>query len=254
MPKKIVPLLAVAVFILSGAGYCRDLEAVKFYFLNGDYKSAIVEGEKILAGGKFFSGCDELYYLMGLSYFKEGNYLRASDIFEIIIKEFPGSHFKEEAELSLGDVYFYMGNYAKARSYYSGLLDKNPRTRLGAAAYYRLSQVALKEGNTIEAKEYLNKLKQEYPLSPEVKAGAELLSSPDIYYTVQVGSFSSSLNANNLMQKLIQQGYPAYVEELKVEGSKSAYRVRISKFSLRKQAQELENRLSQEGYPTKIFP
>lgn len=254
MPKKIIFSLFIALFFSSGLGYCRDLEAVRLNFLKGDYKSAIAEGEKILAGERFFVGCDKLYYLMGLSYLKEGNYLRASDIFEIIIKEFPGSRFKEEAELSLGDAYFYMGNYAKARSYYRGLLDKNPRTRLGAAAYYRLSQVALKEGNTIEAKEYLSKLKQEYPLSPEVKAGAELLSSPDIYYTVQVGSFSSSLNATNLMQKLIQQGYPAYVEELKSGASKSAYRVRIGKFSLREQAQELENRLSQEGYPTKIFP
>jgi tetratricopeptide (TPR) repeat protein len=254
MPKKIISLLAVTVLILSGAGYCRDMEAVKSHFLSGDYKSAIAEGEKTLAGGKLFSGCDELYYLMGLSYFKEGNYLRASDIFEIIIKEFPGSSFKEEAELSLGDTYFYMVNYAKARSCYRGLLDKNPRTRLGAAAYYRLSQVALKEGNTMEAKEYLNKLKQEYPLSPEVKSGAELLSSPDIYYTVQVGSFSSSLNAANLVQKLIQQGYPAYVEELKREDSGIAYRVRVGKFNLRQQALDLENKLAQEGYPTKIFP
>jgi len=54
---------------------------------------------------------DELYYLLSLSYLKDGNYLRASDIFEIILREFKGSRFKEDALLALGDTYFLRGDY-----------------------------------------------------------------------------------------------------------------------------------------------
>ncbi|MBN1913662.1 MAG: hypothetical protein JW788_04610 [Candidatus Omnitrophica bacterium] len=49
-------------------------------YLSGDYKAAISEGEKILAQAKDQDGLDELYYILALSYMKEGNYLRASDI------------------------------------------------------------------------------------------------------------------------------------------------------------------------------
>jgi tetratricopeptide (TPR) repeat protein len=147
-----------------------------------------------------------------------------------------------------------MGDYAKAKSYYQRLLEEKTSSRLRPALYYRLSQIDLKGGNTLSAKEYLAKIKQEYPLSPEIRIDKDLFSSPEIYYTVQVGSFSNSLNANNLMQKLIQQGYPAYVEELRAQDSRVAYRVRIGKFNLRQQALDLENKLAQEGYPTKIFP
>jgi len=254
MSKKIIPLLVMAVLIFSCPSYCRDLETVKLYFLRGDYKSAIAEGEKTLAGKRNFEGCDELYYLMGLSYLKEGNYLRASDIFEIVIKEFGDSPLIEEAWLGLGDTYFCLGDYVKAKSCYQQLLEKSPRTKLRAAVYYRIGQIGLKEGNTALAKEYLAKLKQEYLLSPEARLNKEFLSSADIYYTVQVGSFSNSLNATNLTQKLIQQGYPAYVQELQVDGAKLVYRVRVGKFSLRQEALDLENKLAQEGYPTKIFP
>ncbi|MBM3244556.1 MAG: tetratricopeptide repeat protein [Candidatus Omnitrophica bacterium] len=254
MQKKIILLLAIAAITFTSTVYSRDLESVKLNFLKEDYKSAIAEGEKILAGSKDFQGCDKLYYLMGLSYLKTGNYLRASDIFEIIIKEFPDTRLKEEARLSLGDTYFYMGDYAKAKSYYLRLLENSPHARLRPALYYRLSQIDLKGGDTLSAKEYLAKIKQEYPLSPEIRINSGLFSSVEIYYTVQVGSFSSSLNATNLMRKLIQQGYLAYVEELKAEDSRAAYRVRIGKFSLRQQALDLESKLAQEGYPTKIFP
>ena len=254
MQRRIALILAAFLFFVSRDGYCRDLDAVRLNFLSGDYKAAIVEGERALAGSKDFQGCDRLYYLMGLSYLKTGNYLRASDIFEIIISEFPESRIKAESILGLADAYLYLGDYAKARNYYRGLLAEKSGVNLRPALYYRLSQIDLKEGNTASAKEYLAKLKQEHPLSPEIRLDNSLFSSPEIYYTVQVGSFSSASNANNLVRKLTQQGYPAYLEELKTADSRIAYRVRVGKFSLRQQAEALESKLSQEGYPTKIFP
>ena len=252
--RKIILFAALAIAVFCGNVYSRDLDAVKLNFLKGDYKAAILEGEKILACSKNFAGCDELYYFMGLSYLKDGNFLRASDIFEIIIKEFPESHFKEKAKLGLGDAYFYLGDHTKAKGFYMELVNANPGAGLKPSLYYRLSQVGLKEGDNAFAKEYLDKLKHEYPLSPEAKADNELLSSPEIYYTVQVGSFSNSSNASNLTQKLTRDGYPAYLEELKVDDAKTTYRVRVGKFNMRQQAEDLEKKLSQEGYPTKIFP
>lgn len=233
--------------------YAFSLDKAKVYFLNGDYNTCINECEKILASPGYSREVDGLYYLLGLSYLKEENYLRASDIFEIILKEFKDSAFRDDALLGLGDTYFLIGDYDKAESKYKDLIDGNRHTKLRATVYYRLSQIGFKKGNTQEAKEYLDKLKREFPLNLEAKLNRDLGSISDFYYTVQVGSFSNSINAQNLKQKLIQQGYPAYIEEASSQ-DKIIYRVKVGKLRLRKEAESLENKLSQQGYPTKICP
>jgi len=239
---------------ICSSAYALDIDKVKVYFLNGDYKSAISEGENVLTRYTSHSpNLDELYYILGLSYLKEGNYLRASDIFEIILREFKNSPFKDEAKLSLGDTYFLKGDYDEAQAHYGDLINSNPRTKLKAQAYYRLSQAALKKGDTQQAKEYLNKLKTDFPSSTEIKLNKDLYSLSDIYYTVQVGSFVNAANARNLCSKLIGEGYDAYLEEADT-GTPKAYRVKVGKLKSRSEAVQLENKLSSKGYPTKIAP
>jgi tetratricopeptide (TPR) repeat protein len=190
---------------------------------------------------------------------KDGNYLRASDIFEIILGEFKNSKFQEEARLGLGDTCFLRGDFTKAQDCYQGLLSSNPNTRLKAQIYYRLSQVGFRKGDTQFAKGYLEKLKQDFPANLELKSDKDLGVIPadvssEVFYTVQVGSFANISNARNLTQKLTQAGYPAYIEEFASSQTGKTYRVRVGKLRQRQEAVELENKLSQEGYPTKICP
>jgi len=255
---RVILVICALVFGIYINAYALNLDKAKIYFLNSDYKSAILEGEKILAGAGNSSGLDELYFILGLSYLKDGNYLRASDIFEIILKEFKNSQFQEEAKLGLGDAYFLRGDFAKAEGYYNDIIKSDPRTELKAQVYYRLSQVGFKRGDSGQGKEYLDKLKNDFPLNLESKTDKAFSRIPDysseVYYTVQVGSFSNFTNADNLTQKLIQKGYPAYLEESLSPGGDKVYRVRVGKLRQRQEAAELENKLSQQGYPTKICP
>jgi tetratricopeptide (TPR) repeat protein len=237
MLKKII--LVLVFLALTGSCYSLNIDKVKIYFLNDDYKSAISEGEKVLAGYDLHSpNLDELYYFLALSYLKAGNYLRASDIFEIILREFKDSPFRDEAKLGLGDAYFLKGDYDKAKACYSGLLESNPRTKFKELLYSRLSETAFKTGDTQAAKEYLNK---------------DLPALADGFYTVQVGFFSSAANARRLCDKLTAKGYDAYLQEVGADTQK-AYRVRVGKLNSRQEAAQLESKLSSEGYPTKIFP
>ena len=255
------------IFYFSNA-YALDLNNMKIDILKGDYKQAILEGEKILATQEESRDLDELYYLLGMSYLKDGNYLRASDIFEIILKEFPDSRFKDEAKLGLGDTYLLRANFDKAQTSYEELLKGNPNTKLKALVYHRFSQIGFKKGDTNFGKIYLDLLRQEFPTNMELilnkdlyiivpkPAATEVVSSSssyEVYYTVQVGSFSKKANAENLVQKLTQEGRPAFIEEISSDG-KQSFRVRVGKFSSRQEAVNLEEKLSQEGYPTKIFP
>jgi len=244
----------ILIFAFLGNAYALNIDKVKVYFFNGDYKSAISEGEKVLTKYSAHSpNLDELYYFLGLSYLRDGNYLRASDIFEIILREFKDSSFKDEAKLGSGDTYFLKGDYDKAQGRYSELINSNPRTELKAVLYYRLSQIALKKGDTQAAKEYLDKLKTDFPSSLELKLNKDLYALTDIYYTVQVGSFVNFTNARNLCDKLISKGYDAYLQEADTNSTKT-YRVRVGRLKSRSEAAQLENKLSSEGYPTKIIP
>jgi len=249
MLKKLT-LLAVMVLLASPV-YCLDLERAKIYYLSGDYNASINECEKILVRSGYSPDIDQLYYLAGMSYLKTGNYLRASDIFEIILKEFKGSRFQDEAVLGLGDAYFLKGDYDKAGIQYKKIIT-GPYSKLRPQAYYRMSQVAFKLGNVEEGKDYAQRLKQEYPLNTEIALNQEICSLGDDY-TVQVGAFASFQNANNLTQKLVQKGYPAFIEESAIQG-KNTYRVRVGRLRQRQEALALESKLAQEGYPTKICP
>jgi len=248
--------LVIFCLIFISRSYALDLDKAKAYFLSGDYNSAISEGERLLAGYSGAANSDELYHILALSYMKDGNYLRASDIFEIILKEFKQSRFRDEATLGLGDTFFLRGEYDKAKVYYQELININGRGKLVPSAYYRLSQCAFKQGNPAEGKEYLNKLKEGFPLNPELILNRDLCLLPDtsdFYYTVQVGAFSSPENARRLVDRLAQNSYPAYLEEVDSPG-KPSYRVRVGKFKLRQEAAECNDKLTQEGYPTRIYP
>lgn len=239
----------------STLAYALNLDTIKSDILKGDYKAAIVEGERVLAASGQAAGLDELYYLLGLSYLKDGNYLRASDIFEIILKEFKNSRFSDEARLGLGDTYFLRGNFSRAEEYYKELLAVNPNTEFKAQIYSRLSQTGFKRGDTRQGNDYLGKLRT-LSLNLESKSPNNIdlpQGQGPVYYTVQVGFFSKPLNAENLKNKLVREGYPAYIEKF-TSGTKTSYRLRVGKFNARQEALEMERKLSRQGYPTKVFP
>ncbi len=253
---KLCFVICVLAFGFLNSAYAMNFDALKMYYLQGEYKQAIKEGERLVAQANHSSGADELYYILALSYLKDGNYLRASDIFEIILNEFSGTSLREKAKLGLADTYFFRGDFLKAQSQYKDILQSNPSTNLRPQIYYRLSRVAQKTGDTAEADEYASKLKSEFPLNVEAIVNNECIfteASSGSFYSVQVGSFSDSSNAYNLRDKLIGSGYQAFIEDTD-DSSGKMYRVKVGKLQKQEDAALLADKLSREGYPTKICP
>lgn len=237
--------------------YALNIEAVKEDFLKGDYKSAILKGEKIIARANRSDTVDELYYVLGLCYLKDGNYLRASDIFEIILNEISSSRFKDEAKMSLGDTFFLRGYLDEAEKHYREILENSPRTELKPQLFYRLSQLYFRKGDARKGKEYIDKVPDGFPINERIKIDAQLSpakTSGDILYSVQVGSFRENKNAVNLVNRLKVKGYDAYLEEASGKRGERTYRVKVGRFADRKDASGLQIKLSHEGYPTKICP
>lgn len=93
------------------------------------------------------------------------------------------------------------------------------------------------------------------------KVKVEVLSTPSkrtsslfrALYTVQVGSFSSKVNAESIKTDInkVSKDY-ARIEPVEFEGN-TYYRVRVGMFSNRSQAEELSRQLKSYGYTGTIF-
>ncbi|MBN1913661.1 MAG: SPOR domain-containing protein [Candidatus Omnitrophica bacterium] len=154
----------------------------------------------------------------------------------------------------MGDAYFLSHDYDQAQKQYLKLLDKRSSAKFKATLYYRLSKIEYKKGDAEKAKEYLEKIQEDYPLNLDVRSNGDIeLSDLPSFYSVQVGSFTKPANARGLCDKLLGQGYPAYIEEACGNGKK-IYRVRVGKLNSLQEACSLEDKLSGEGHPTKIVP
>ncbi len=262
MKKIKLIIFLVLFFILGGRAWALDLEALKVDFLQGNYRRVIFEGQAE-ANRMHLGNTDELNYILGLSYLKESKLDLAQECFRRIISN-TNSKFKEEAELALGDTLLVSGQFQQAKAAYDKLIADGSNSSLKSAVWYRLSQLEARRGAHQKSNDYLLKLRRDFPLSPELRAvrgitfinaSVEVCQPPAAVtqegseYSVQVGFFTSSANANNLKDVLVSKDYPAFVET-----SGSGYRVRVGRVKSPREAQELESRLAGDGFQTKVCP
>lgn len=72
-------------------------------------------------------------------------------------------------------------------------------------------------------------------------------------WAVQVGSFSSSENADRLSRQLAAQGYETFVSRYR-DGARNLYRVRVGPVPSREAAETLATRLSEGGQKGRVVP
>ena len=77
------------------------------------------------------------------------------------------------------------------------------------------------------------------------QTGAEDTGEEQAYYRVQVGSFSNPQYAQDLLYRLTQQGYPAYIAQ-----NGDLYRVQVGAFANLDNAIKMEAVLRRQGYST----
>jgi len=250
--------IAVVFLLISGfSSLClaADIEALKIDFLQGNYRRVIFEANEQLSRLNI-GNTDELNYILGLSYFKEGDLSLSRESFARILNN-KSSKFKNKAGLSLADTYLVSGKFQEAEDIYSQLINESDNN-LRAPVLYRLSQLELKKGNSQKSGEYLSRLRKDFPLSTDLRLGrgiqtssyaAEPLAKETGKYCIQAGFFSNYNNAVRLKDKLIWKNFSAYLEQ-----ASGGWRVKVGNFNTQKEALEIEAKLSSEGFQTKLCP
>ena len=263
MLKNKITLIFLVFSILPAVCWAGGIDNLKTDFLQGNYRRVIFEGQAQVSNVNP-KDADELNYILGLSYLKEEKLESARDCFKRSLNGSSGK-FKQLAQMGMADTYLLGGQFQEAEGIYNKLINDEANSSQKAAILYRLSQLEFKRGNNQRGNDYLSKLKRDFPLSPELRLNRELvlIDKPQTpihetikttikdtgEYSVQVGFFSNSVNANNLRDKLVAAGFPAYIQN-----SGSAYRVKVGRLRTLKEAQDLESSLSKSGYQTKIYP
>ena len=252
MQKNKFILVLLVFFISPGICWASQMDALKTDFLQGNYRRVIFEGQAQV-DRMHLGNLDELNYILGLSYLKESKLDLAQNCFRRILNN-SNSKFNPEASLALADTYLVSGRFQQAEDIYNKLIADDSNSSQKPAILYRLSQLEFKKGNPQKGDDYLFKLKRDFPLSPELRLTKGILSinAPVVdsgEYSIQVGFFTSSVNANNFKNTLLSKNYSAYVENFG-----TGFRVKVGRFKLQKEALDLERKLSQDGFQTKVCP
>jgi tetratricopeptide (TPR) repeat protein len=251
--RKIKFILAFCSFlILPDFCWAQELDVLKTDFLQGNYRRVIFEGQAQL-DRMHFGNADELNYILGLSYLKESKIILAQDCFRRILSN-PNSKFHKEASLALADTYLVSNQFQLALDSYNKLMVDDSNGSQKPAILYRLSQLELKRGAYQKSNDYWFKLKKDFPLTPELRltkgiGSMNVLASQTNEYSIQVGFFTNSANAENFKNTLLGKNYPAYVENFG-----AGFRVKVGRCKSSKEALDLESKLSQEGFQTKVCP
>jgi len=104
----------VAVFLLD----CLSIfaaERLEELFLRSDYPAVIEEASLVLSRGSNQSDLDKVYFYLGLSNMRMGNFSEARNDFNILLRNYEKSRFKERTNLVLADTYFLEENYLAAK-------------------------------------------------------------------------------------------------------------------------------------------
>ncbi|HOX54333.1 MAG: tetratricopeptide repeat protein [Candidatus Omnitrophica bacterium] len=249
---KIIIATLLLLLVFTGASF-SGIEDVHSYYLDKEYQKAAEEAINVLDNISSAKEAEEAYFYLGLSRMRLGSYKDARDDFRTIVDKFPGGAFLQRAFLATGDCFFLEDNYTKAAEVYKSFIETYPNSDILHLAYFRLGQTDLKLGNWQIAKNYLKQLKEKFPNSLEAKQSDELISREE-FFTVQVAAFINQSSAQQLNDKLKNDGFEAYITAANTEDGKKIYRVRVGKLDKRYDAEALQAALALKDYPTRIYP
>jgi TolA-binding protein len=135
-------------------------------FIKGDYEEVIILGSSYLSRR---TKEDELQYLAGRALLKLERFNEARNRFTIVINYSDNDKFLDKAHMGLADSYYLEGDYDKAKEYYEKVMKYFPDTDDISIIYYKLGNCYSKTGQDSTSRTYYDKLVESFPDSLETK-------------------------------------------------------------------------------------
>lgn len=155
-----------AIALYNAGKYEKVLEILKD---NEEYEARILKAKAAIALGRtglarrfLYGETPEEIYLLGFSYFVEGNYEKAISFFEKLLKD---PEYKLRAMLRLADSYYNLGQRDRARALYSLITKEFKNSPEAREALIALAQIEA-QAPTKNLEELLGEFIRLYPNSP----------------------------------------------------------------------------------------
>lgn len=110
-----------------GGDYAMFQVANSYYRMNRNFE-AVTQFRRLLRIYPFSSLREQAQYNIAYIYLNTGNYDQAIEEFRTVISRFPGTEWAARAQYNIGDSYYNAGNYDEAIASYREVLENYPRS------------------------------------------------------------------------------------------------------------------------------
>ncbi len=135
------------------------------YYALGRYEEAVRNYERAEGADP---GGDYAIFQMGNSHYRNNHSFEAVQNFRRLLRIYPNSRLREQAQYNIGYIYFQIGNYDQAIQEFHELINRYPRTDWAARAQYQIGDAYYNAGNYEMAVNAYRELMESYPQSPLV--------------------------------------------------------------------------------------
>ena len=101
---------------------------------------------------------DQVYYLLGRTYYLQGKLMRAKEVFQKVVREFPSFGQMGNALFWLGRTWFELGNQEEAVKCYRKVVFRYPESEHMGNACFDLGRIYVERKRFVEAEFYLKEL------------------------------------------------------------------------------------------------
>jgi len=237
-----------------------ELRAGRFYFTEGDYRTALRRFESARDLAKGDDEKRETAYWVGLALVALQEFPDARDNLKEAAA--PGGALSEAALFALGELERSAGDYGAAAAAYANVLSAFPRGDYAPAAL--LGEATAREllGEPSAARPLLARLLADFPETPAAATARGRLAAvggtteerptataggeppaPEAGYLVQVGAFAQEANARKLADDLTRLGYDGVRIERGTERDR-LYHVRFGPFADQTRAERAGEQVS----------
>jgi len=134
-------------------------------YATGDYQEAI-RYYKMAVGAE--PGGDYAMFQIANSYYRAERSFEAVSTFRRLLRIYPFTRFREQAQYNIAYIYFLTGNYSQAVDEFQSVIQKYPNTQWAARSQYSIGDAYYNAGDYEKAVQEYEKVMNEYPRSPYI--------------------------------------------------------------------------------------
>ena len=171
-----------------GGDYAMFQVANSHYRMNRNFE-AVTQFRRMLRIYPYSSLREQAQYNIAYIYLNTGNYDQAVAEFTTVIERFPGTEWAARAQYNIGDAFYNAGDFERAIEEYENVLRNYPRSNYILEAINGIQFAQLSSGLEDESTEYLEEFLSENPTS----ATADRLRFRQAENTLHSGDYTGAV-------------------------------------------------------------